>query len=102
MAPLWRLGVCENKGQAGGQKPKVKGSLSAAQPAPGLAGLERTQCTVLVPPLQAWLRLYGYLPQSSRQMSTMRSAQIFSSALSEMQRFYGIPVTGILDEETKL
>ncbi|XP_006271790.3 matrix metalloproteinase-15 [Alligator mississippiensis] len=51
---------------------------------------------------EAWLRLYGYLPQSSRQMSTMRSAQIFSSALSEMQRFYGIPVTGILDEETKL
>uniref|UniRef100_A0A8B9SUV6 Matrix metallopeptidase 15 n=1 Tax=Anas platyrhynchos TaxID=8839 RepID=A0A8B9SUV6_ANAPL len=51
---------------------------------------------------QAWLRLYGYLPQSSRQMSTMRSAQIFSAALSEMQKFYGIPVTGVLDEETKM
>lgn len=51
---------------------------------------------------QAWLRLYGYLPQSSRQMSTMRSAQIFSSALSEMQKFYGITVTGVLDEETKM
>ncbi|XP_015414294.1 PREDICTED: matrix metalloproteinase-15, partial [Myotis davidii] len=34
-------------------------------------------------------------------MSTMRSAQILASALSEMQRFYGIPVTGVLDEETK-
>lgn len=34
-------------------------------------------------------------------MSTMRSAQILSSALSEMQKFYGIPVTGVLDEETK-
>ncbi|EMP32540.1 Matrix metalloproteinase-15 [Chelonia mydas] len=52
--------------------------------------------------LLAWLRLYGYLPQSSRQMSTMRSAQILASALSEMQRFYGITVTGVLDEETKL
>lgn len=50
---------------------------------------------------QAWLRLYGYLPQPSRQMSTMRSAQIFSAALAEMQRFYGITVTGVLDEETK-
>ncbi|XP_036201305.1 matrix metalloproteinase-15 isoform X1 [Myotis myotis] len=48
-----------------------------------------------------WLRLYGYLPQPSRHMSTMRSAQILASALSEMQRFYGIPVTGVLDEETK-
>ncbi|XP_038224675.1 matrix metalloproteinase-15 [Dermochelys coriacea] len=51
---------------------------------------------------EAWLRLYGYLPQSSRQMSTMRSAQILASALSKMQRFYGITVTGVLDEETKL
>lgn len=48
-----------------------------------------------------WLRLYGYLPQPSRYMSTMRSAQILASALAEMQRFYGIPVTGVLDEETK-
>ncbi|XP_038610563.1 matrix metalloproteinase-15 [Tachyglossus aculeatus] len=48
-----------------------------------------------------WLRLYGYLPQPSRQMSTMRSAQILASAISEMQRFYGITVTGVLDEETK-
>lgn len=52
-------------------------------------------------PAQAWLRLYGYLPQPSRQMSTMRSAQTFSSALAEMQKFYGITVTGVLDEETK-
>uniref|UniRef100_A0A669QRF2 Matrix metallopeptidase 15 n=1 Tax=Phasianus colchicus TaxID=9054 RepID=A0A669QRF2_PHACC len=51
---------------------------------------------------RAWLRLYGYLPPGSRQMSTMRSAQILSSALSEMQKFYGIPVTGVLDEETKM
>lgn len=48
-----------------------------------------------------WLRLYGYLPQPSRHMSTMRSTQILASALAEMQRFYGIPVTGVLDEETK-
>lgn len=52
-------------------------------------------------PAQAWLRLYGYLPQPSRRMSTMRSAQTFSAALAEMQKFYGITVTGVLDEETK-
>lgn len=56
---------------------------------------------VAASPLQNWLRLYGYLPQPSRYMSTMRSAQILASALAEMQRFYGIPVTGVLDEETK-
>lgn len=52
-------------------------------------------------PAQAWLRLYGYLPQPSRRMSTMRSAETFSAALAEMQKFYGITVTGVLDEETK-
>lgn len=56
---------------------------------------------VMASPLQNWLRLYGYLPQPSRHMSTMRSAQILASALAEMQRFYGIPITGVLDEETK-
>ncbi|KAL8194552.1 UNVERIFIED_CONTAM: hypothetical protein K2H54_024621 [Gekko kuhli] len=50
---------------------------------------------------EAWLQSYGYLPPSTRQMSTLRSAQILSSAVSEMQSFYGIAVTGILDEETK-
>ncbi|XP_053127353.1 matrix metalloproteinase-15 isoform X2 [Hemicordylus capensis] len=50
---------------------------------------------------EAWLQSYGYLSQSSRQMSTLRSAQLFSAAVSEMQSFYGITVTGVLDEETK-
>ncbi|XP_028665537.1 matrix metalloproteinase-15 [Erpetoichthys calabaricus] len=49
---------------------------------------------------ESWLRMYGYLPQASKQMSTMRSAQILSSAISEMQNFYGLPVTGVLDEGT--
>nr|XP_060644134.1 matrix metalloproteinase-15 [Anolis sagrei ordinatus] len=49
---------------------------------------------------EAWLRFYGYLPPSSPQMSTLRSAQTLSAAISEMQSFYGIPVTGVLDDET--
>uniref|UniRef100_A0A8C9VGT8 Matrix metallopeptidase 15 n=1 Tax=Scleropages formosus TaxID=113540 RepID=A0A8C9VGT8_SCLFO len=48
----------------------------------------------------SWLRMYGYLPQASRQMSTMRSAQILSSAISDMQRFYGLTITGELDLDT--
>uniref|UniRef100_G1NSX7 Membrane-type matrix metalloproteinase 1 n=1 Tax=Myotis lucifugus TaxID=59463 RepID=G1NSX7_MYOLU len=75
------------------------GSLGAAEP--GAVSPEQAMLTTVVSPLQNWLRLYGYLPQPSRHMSTMRSAQILASALSEMQRFYGIPVTGVLDEETK-
>lgn len=50
---------------------------------------------------ESWLRTYGYLPQANRQMSTMRSTQILSNAISEMQRFYGIQVTGVLDDNTK-
>ncbi|MCI4383151.1 hypothetical protein PGIGA_G00023100 [Pangasianodon gigas] len=49
---------------------------------------------------ESWLRMYGYLPQASRQMSTMRSAQILSSAISDMQRFYGLEVTGEMDPAT--
>uniref|UniRef100_A0AAY5F6E8 Peptidase metallopeptidase domain-containing protein n=1 Tax=Electrophorus electricus TaxID=8005 RepID=A0AAY5F6E8_ELEEL len=48
----------------------------------------------------SWLRMYGYLPQASGQMSTMRSAQILSNAISEMQRFYGLQVTGQMDPST--
>nr|XP_057932752.1 matrix metalloproteinase-15 isoform X2 [Doryrhamphus excisus] len=49
---------------------------------------------------ESWLRMYGYLPQASRQMSTMRSAQILSGAISDMQRFYGLEVTGSMDLQT--
>uniref|UniRef100_A0AAQ4Q033 Matrix metalloproteinase-14 n=1 Tax=Gasterosteus aculeatus aculeatus TaxID=481459 RepID=A0AAQ4Q033_GASAC len=49
---------------------------------------------------ESWLRMYGYLPQASRQMSTMRSAQILSNAISDMQRFYSLEVTGLMDPET--
>ncbi|XP_076878200.1 matrix metalloproteinase-15 isoform X2 [Brachyhypopomus gauderio] len=49
---------------------------------------------------ETWLRTYGYLSQASRQMSTMQSAQILSSAIKDMQRFYGLEVTGQLDAAT--
>ncbi|XP_072517349.1 matrix metalloproteinase-15 [Salminus brasiliensis] len=49
---------------------------------------------------ESWLRMYGYLPQASRQMSTMRSAQILSNAVSDMQRFYGLEISGKMDLST--
>nr|XP_019934604.1 PREDICTED: matrix metalloproteinase-16-like [Paralichthys olivaceus] len=49
---------------------------------------------------EAWLRKFGYLSQASRQMSTMQSAQILSKAISDMQRFYGLEVTGEMDPGT--
>lgn len=49
---------------------------------------------------QSWLRQYGYLPQASKQMSTMRSTQILLNAISDMQRFYGLEITGVLDHGT--
>lgn len=54
---------------------------------------------VFVPP-QAWLRRFGYLSQASRQMSTMQSSQILSKAIGDMQRFYGLEVTGEMDAAT--
>ncbi|XP_076120780.1 matrix metalloproteinase-15 [Alosa pseudoharengus] len=49
---------------------------------------------------ESWLRKYGYLSQASQQMSTMQSAQILLNAVSEMQRFYGLEVTGVMDQAT--
>ncbi|MCJ8734455.1 hypothetical protein PDJAM_G00235560 [Pangasius djambal] len=49
---------------------------------------------------ETWLRTYGYLSQASRQMSTMQSAQILSTALKDMQRFYGLDITGQVDAAT--
>ncbi|XP_076589979.1 matrix metalloproteinase-14 [Chaetodon auriga] len=49
---------------------------------------------------EAWLRKFGYLSQASRQMSTMQSAQILSKAISDMQRFYGLEVTGEMNPAT--
>lgn len=49
---------------------------------------------------ETWLRQYGYLSQASRQMSTMQSAQILSKAISDMQHFYGLEVTGEMDPAT--
>ncbi|KAM4734315.1 matrix metalloproteinase-15-like isoform 2-T2 [Anableps anableps] len=70
------------------------------------AGLvPRVSCSAEMPDeesvnAEAWLRRFGYLSQASRQMSTMHSAQVLSKAVSDMQRFYGLEVTGQMDTPT--
>ncbi|CAL8260728.1 unnamed protein product [Merluccius merluccius] len=49
---------------------------------------------------ESWLRQFGYLSQASRQMSTMSSSQVLSRAIADMQRFYGLQVTGEMDPAT--
>uniref|UniRef100_A0A4W3K2D8 Matrix metallopeptidase 24 n=1 Tax=Callorhinchus milii TaxID=7868 RepID=A0A4W3K2D8_CALMI len=47
-----------------------------------------------------WLKTYGYLLPDDIRSSALRSAHSMQAAIAAMQRFYRIPVTGILDETT--
>ncbi|KAJ7414860.1 hypothetical protein BTVI_40199 [Pitangus sulphuratus] len=49
---------------------------------------------------RGWLKTYGYLLPSDSQMSALQSGKAVQSAVATMQQFYGIPVTGVLDETT--
>lgn len=49
---------------------------------------------------QGWLKTYGYLLPSDSQMSPLQSGKAVQSAVATMQQFYGIPVTGVLDQTT--
>lgn len=50
--------------------------------------------------LQEWLKNYGYLLPHGVLTSDLRQEKVMQSAVASMQRFYGIPVTGRLDETT--
>uniref|UniRef100_A0A8B9QYA4 Peptidase metallopeptidase domain-containing protein n=2 Tax=Anas platyrhynchos TaxID=8839 RepID=A0A8B9QYA4_ANAPL len=49
---------------------------------------------------QSWLKTYGYLLPSDSQMSALQAGKAVQSAVATMQQFYGIPVTGVLDQTT--
>ncbi|KAM6106518.1 fibrous sheath-interacting protein 2-like isoform 3-T6 [Phoenicopterus ruber ruber] len=49
---------------------------------------------------EGWLKTGGYLLPSDSQMSALHSGEAVQSAVATMQQFYGIPVTGVLDQTT--
>nr|XP_004559048.1 matrix metalloproteinase-24 isoform X2 [Maylandia zebra] len=50
--------------------------------------------------VETWLKNYGYLLPHDVRTSDLRQEKAMQSAVAAMQRFYGIPVTGVLDETT--
>ncbi|XP_042615747.1 matrix metalloproteinase-14-like [Cyprinus carpio] len=49
---------------------------------------------------EAWLQQYGYLPPGDAQAQAIRSFKSITTAISSMQKFYGLTVTGTMDPAT--
>ncbi|XP_043518691.1 matrix metalloproteinase-2-like [Frieseomelitta varia] len=50
--------------------------------------------------VQNYLMKFGYLPQTDLETGNLRTDDQLTDAIEHLQRFSGIPVTGIIDEDT--
>ncbi|XP_035375948.1 matrix metalloproteinase-14a [Electrophorus electricus] len=49
---------------------------------------------------EVWLQHYGYLPPGDVRAQAIRSPKSIATAVSDMQKFYGLTVTGTMDPDT--
>ncbi|XP_075948745.1 matrix metalloproteinase-14a [Anarhichas minor] len=66
----------------------------------GLCCFGFTSVTANILKAEGWLQQYGYLPPGDVRAQALRSPKSIETAISAMQRFYGLAVTGSIDSNT--
>ena len=59
-----------------------------------------TNLLLFIPKLKDFLVKYGYIPKDDTRAGSIRSANYLKDAIKRLQKFAGLPVTGIVDEAT--
>ncbi|KAK5641487.1 hypothetical protein RI129_010034 [Pyrocoelia pectoralis] len=68
----------------------------------GFAVPDRHKRELIEDDVQSYLMQFGYLTPMSTEAGALRTEESVRQAISELQQFSGLPVTGKLDEKTKM